>query len=64
MSIGNNGKRRKPFFIFSCSTGAFIVVLTLLAGSFALISSTPMTAALAQAENNNNTSVSLQGILL
>jgi hypothetical protein len=57
MSIGNNGKRRTPFFIFSCSIGAFIVVSTLLAGGFVLISSTPtpMTAAFAQEENSNNT---------
>jgi hypothetical protein len=55
MSIGNNGKRITPFFIFSCSTGAFVVVLTLLAGGFAPISptSTPMTAAFAQEDNNN-----------
>jgi hypothetical protein len=57
MSVGNNGKRRTPFFIFSCSTGAFIVVSTLLVCGFAVTSSTstPMTAAFAQEENSNNT---------
>jgi hypothetical protein len=57
MSVGNNGKRRTPFFIFSCSTGAFIVVSTLLVFGFAVTSSTstPMTAAFAQEENSNNT---------
>jgi hypothetical protein len=61
MSISNSkGKRRKPFFALRGSTGAFIVALTLLAGSgfFALtISITPMTAALAQEEENNTTTV-------
>jgi hypothetical protein len=60
MSISNrNGKRRKPFFALSGSTGVFIVALMLLAGSgFVLtISITSMTAALAQEEENNTTTV-------
>jgi hypothetical protein len=57
MSISNNRKLRKPFFVLSGGTGVFIVALILLAGSgFALnISITPMTAALAQEEEDNTT---------
>jgi hypothetical protein len=38
MSISNDGKRRKPFFVLSGVTGAFIITLTVLAGGFSLIS--------------------------
>jgi hypothetical protein len=59
MSISNNRKLRKPFFVLSGGTGVFIVALMLLAGSgFALnISITPMTAALAQEEEDNTTTI-------
>jgi hypothetical protein len=44
MSTSNNGKRRKPFFTLECCTGAFTVVLTLLAGGFLPISTATVTA--------------------
>jgi hypothetical protein len=44
MSTSNNGKRRKPFFTLGCCTGAFTVVLTLLAGGFLPISTATVTA--------------------
>jgi hypothetical protein len=44
MSTSNNGKQRKSFFTLGCCTGAFIVVLTLLAGGFLPISTATVTA--------------------
>jgi hypothetical protein len=65
MSISSNNdnerKRRKPFFALSRGVGAFAIAITLLAagGGFALISPTPMTAALAQEENNTTASATI-----
>ena len=44
MSISNDGKRRKPFFVLSGGTAVFIVASTLLAGGFLLFSPTTATA--------------------
>jgi hypothetical protein len=57
----NKRKRRKPFFALSRGVGAFAIAITLLAagGGFALISPTPMTAALAQEENNTTASATI-----
>jgi hypothetical protein len=57
----NNRERRKPFFALSRGVGAFAIAITLLAagGGFALISPTPMTAALAQEENNTTASATI-----
>jgi hypothetical protein len=57
----NERKRRKPFFALSRGVGAFAIAITLLAagGGFALISPTPMTAALAQEENNTTASATI-----
>jgi hypothetical protein len=57
----NERKRRKPFYALSRGVGAFAIAITLLAagGGFALISPTPMTAALAQEENNTTASATI-----
>jgi len=59
MSSKNNKERRRPFFELSRGVGAFVIAITLLAGGFALISPTPMTAALAQEENNTTASATI-----
>jgi hypothetical protein len=53
-SNDNERKQRRLFFELSRGIGAFAIAITLLAagGGFALISPTPMTAALAQEESN------------
>ena len=61
MSISNNGKRRKPFFVLSGGTGALIVASTLLAGGFSLISPTTVTAT---PSNTTSTTMSSPGIEL
>ena len=57
----NNGERRKPFFVLTDNTTCIcIIALTMLAGSsFELISltTTPMTIAFAQEDNNNITTL-------
>src|SRR5215204_6124312 len=58
MSISNNGKRRKPFFVLSGGTGAFIIMLTLLVGGFSLISPTTATATPSNTTNTTTTTSS------
>src|SRR5215208_627371 len=62
MSISKGGKRRKPFFVLSGGTGAFIISLTLLAGGFSLIS--PTTATATPSNTTSITTTSSPGIEL
>ena len=55
MSISNDGKRRKPFFVLGGGTAVFIVASTLLAGGFSLFS--PITAT-ATPSNTTSTTTS------
>ena len=58
MSTRNNRKRRKPLFVLSGDTGAFIVVLTMLACGFPLLN--PITVSATPSNTTSSTATRIE----